>query len=96
MRVRRRSPQIILHAYQPNTGVINTTGGEVQPSTDVSADYGSKLVVNDAPDIGGDAGSLILFNSTVGKTLIETKVKKNNTKKEKTKVSQVPLHLGHL
>jgi len=65
------NPQIILHAYEPNVPFTTTVGGELRPSTDVSADYGTSLVVNDAPDTAGDAGSLILFGSTVGRTLVE-------------------------
>jgi hypothetical protein len=76
-------PQIILHAYNQGLAFITTVGGEVQPVTDdVTADYGQKLVVNDAPDTAGDAGSLILFNSTVGRTLVD-KVKKHGVTKTK-------------
>lgn len=66
-------PQIILHAYEPNVPFTTTVGGEVRPSTDVTADYGESLVVNDAPNTAGDAGSLILFGSTVGRTIVERK-----------------------
>jgi hypothetical protein len=61
-------PQLILHAYNQGLAFITTVGGEIQDSTHSSAtlDYGKALVVNDAPDTAGDAGSLILFNSTVG------------------------------
>jgi len=62
------NPQVILHAYNQTLAFITTVGGEIQNSTHSTAtlDYGKALVVNDAPDTAGDAGSLILFNSTVG------------------------------
>jgi hypothetical protein len=65
------NPQIVLHAYNQGLAFITTVAGEVRNSANVSADYGKSLVVNDAPDTAGDAGSLILFNSTVGKTVSE-------------------------
>ena len=82
------NPQIILHAYNQALAFITTVGGEIRDSDNASAtlDYGKSLVVNDAPDTAGDAGSLILFNSTVGAEITQIKVKKNNTKKEVTKV----------
>ncbi len=85
------NPQIILHAYEPNIPFTTTVGGEVRDSDEVTAGgepYGKVLVVNDAPDTAGDAGSLILFGSTVGADVTEVKVKKNNTKKEKTTVKE--------
>jgi hypothetical protein len=82
------NPQVILHAYNQALAFITTVGGEVRNSTNgtPTLDYGKSLVVNDAPDTAGDAGSLILFNSTVGAEITEIKVKNNNTKKEVTKV----------
>ena len=84
-------PQIILHAYEPNIPFTTTVGGEVRNSDEVAGGgepYGKVLVVNDAPDTAGDAGSLILFGSTVGADVTEIKVKNNNTKKEKTIVKE--------
>jgi hypothetical protein len=84
-------PQIILHAYEPNIPFTTTVGGEVRDSDETAANgepYGKVLIVNDAPDTAGDAGSLILFGSTVGADKITTKVKNNNTKKEKTIVKE--------
>ncbi len=85
------NPQVILHAYEPNVPFITTVGGEVRDSDETVAGgepYGKMLVVNDAPDTAGDAGALVLFGSTVGADVTEVKVKKNNTKKEKTKVKE--------
>lgn len=85
------NPQIILHAYEPNIPFTTTVGGEVRNSDETAAagePYGKVLVVNDAPDTAGDAGSLILFGSTVGADVTEVKVKKDGTKKEKTKVKE--------
>jgi len=85
------NPQIILHAYEPNIPFTTTVGGEVRDSNETTAggeEYGKVLIVNDAPDTAGDAGSLILFGSTVGADVTEVKVKKNNTKKEKTTVKE--------
>jgi hypothetical protein len=67
------NPQIILHAYNQGLAFITTVGGEVRNSINgtASLDYGKALVVNDAPDTAGDAGSLILFNSTVGDVVSE-------------------------
>ena len=82
------NPQIILHAYNQTLAFITTVGGEVRDSvnSDADEDYGKALIVNDAPDTAGDAGSLILFNSTVGKEITQIKVKKDGTKNEVTKV----------
>lgn len=79
-------PQIILHAYNQGLAFITTVGGEIRDSTNSSptADYGKALVVNDAPDTAGDAGSLILFNSTVGKEITTIKVRNDGTRDEKT------------
>lgn len=84
-------PQLILHAYERNIPFITTVGGEIRDSNETAGGgepYGKVLVVNDAPDTAGDAGSLILFGSTVGEKIIQTKVKKNNTKKERTIVKE--------
>lgn len=79
--------QVILHAYNQGLSFITTVGGEIRDSANNTADYGLSLVVNDAPDTAGDAGSLILFNSTVGRTLVTKKVKgKGKNKKVKTKL----------
>lgn len=82
------NPQIILHAYNQTLAFITTVGGEIRNSVNggPTLDYGKSLVVNDAPDTAGDAGSLILFNSTVGKEITQIKVKKDGTKNEVTKV----------
>ena len=82
------NPQIILHAYNQALAFITTVGGEVRNSVNgtPTLDYGKSLVVNDAPDTAGDQGSLILFNSTVGKEITTIKVKKDGTKNEKTVV----------
>ena len=80
------NPQIILHAYEPNIPFTTTVGGEIRNSNEVAGGgeaYGKVLIVNDAPDTAGDAGSLILFNSTVGRTLVEKVIKNEGTKKEK-------------
>jgi hypothetical protein len=85
------NPQIILHAYEPVNNVTSTVGGEVRASDEVTATgepYGSMLVVNDAPDTASDFGSLILFNSTVGKQITQLKVKNDGTKKEVTKLKK--------
>ena len=84
------NPQIILHAYNQALAFITTVGGEIRDSDNASAtlDYGKSLVVNDAPDTAGDAGSLILFNSTVGDMVSEATQdtdSSTNTKKKKKK-----------
>lgn len=73
------NPTITLHAYNQALSFITTVSGEIQDSPDNSADYGQRLAVTDAPDTAGDAGALILFNSTVGKQTKFTK-KKNGRK----------------
>ena len=85
------NPQIILHAYLPAPATIATVGGEIRPSNETVAGgepYGEALIVNDAPDTAGDVGSLILFGSTVGGKIIQTKVQKDGTRNEVTKVIQ--------
>lgn len=71
-------PTILLHAYSEDLTYSSVVNGEIQnsplPDT-ASASYGKRLAVTDAPDVAGpDAGSLTLFNSTVGKTSIQRKV----------------------
>lgn len=82
------NPQVILHAYNQGLAFITTVGGEIRPSTDNTADYGQSLVVNDAPDTAGDAGSLILFNSTVGAQIQSGTDTDTDTDKGKTKTKK--------
>jgi hypothetical protein len=66
------NPQIVLHAFAPAISFITTVEGEIQNSpTGLGADYGKRLAVTNAPDTAGDAGALILFNSTVGRNVLE-------------------------
>ncbi len=83
------NPQIILHAYNQGIAFITTVGGEIQNSPDSTADYGKRLAVTDAPDTAGDAGALILFNSTVGGTVIEDTSNTTNDKKRKKKGKKI-------
>lgn len=70
-------PTIILHADNaslPTTVVI----GEVRNSS-AGANFGRQLNVPDAPDVAGDLGALVLFNSQVSKSW--TNGKTGNKKK---------------
>ena len=71
------NPTILLHAYNEDISYSSVVNGEIQPSP-LGAPYGKRLAVTDAPDVGGDAGSLAFFNSTVGKTTTTRRVVRRN------------------
>jgi hypothetical protein len=97
-------PTIRLHAYNPTVPYISVVLGEITNSTFVIADddggpvFGKRLAVTDAPDAAGDAGALVLFNSTIGKTTDEKIVKKVKCKsgpnkgKKKCKKTTIKKH----
>jgi len=73
--------QIRLHAYTPTLGASNTqvVDANLQNSSKglakhaglgkrAAAKFGPALIVNDAPDLGGDAFMLTLFNATISKS----------------------------
>ncbi len=60
--------EVRLHAYSPSLGAANTQvvlGRIAAKAPD--AGYGPALIVEDAPDLGGDAFMLTLFDATIGK-----------------------------
>lgn len=81
------NPSIILHAFTPSPATSIPVRGEIANSPAGPA-FGKRLSVTDAPDTAGDAGSLILFNSTVGRTeVIKTRVGQRPNVRVKTKVN---------
>lgn len=61
------NPQILLHARNDGLTTTVMTQGELVESPDVTADYGQRLSVTDAPDVNDGAGSLNLFGTQVTK-----------------------------
>jgi hypothetical protein len=60
---------VSLHAYSPSLGAANTQvvlGRIVSKAPDKG--FGPALIVDDAPDLGGDAFMLTLFDATIGKS----------------------------
>jgi hypothetical protein len=58
--------QVSLHAFSPSLGAANTQvvlGRIVDKAPD--AGFGPALIVDDAPDLGGDAFMLTLFDATI-------------------------------
>ena len=58
--------QVSLHAYTPTLGAANTQvvlGRIVDKAPDPG--FGPALIVDDAPDLGGDAFMLTLFDATI-------------------------------
>jgi hypothetical protein len=70
-------PTILLHADNASLPTTLVTG-EVRNSS-AGADFGRQLNVPDAPDVAGDTGALVLFNSQVAKSW--TNGKTGNKKK---------------
>lgn len=77
------NPQILLHAYNEALSYSSVTSGEIQNSP-LGGEFagGKRLAVTDAPDVAGDAGSITLFNSTVGKTTTKRKVIRKKGKRK--------------
>ena len=65
--------QVRLHAYTPTLGAANTqvVNANLQNSSgglsEGGGTFGPALIVNDAPDLGGDAFMLTEFNATINK-----------------------------
>ncbi len=64
--------QVRLHAYTPTLGAANTqvVNANLQNSSGglgKATSFGPALIVNDAPDLGGDAFMLTEFNATINK-----------------------------
>jgi hypothetical protein len=59
--------QVRLHTYDPRlAGATPTVFGRIVKSNQ-GAKFGQALVVDDAPDVAGDAGKITEFNSTIKK-----------------------------